>query len=149
MAKIDMFDGKDDFSLDPDTSIWKFVKIAFFEENEQEKLKEYILNRLDIITTLWLHSERDISLRIEDYKTLPSDIREKVVSLTMQLVEEHKIPERKIKTWHALEIKGFDMYLQMEVRDYIARHPKELMDEGLKASFDELYSQMDISATKQ
>lgn len=126
-----------DFSLNPDTSTWKFVKIAYYEENELEKLKEYILNRLDIITTLWSHSEHDISLRIEDYKTLPSDVREKVVNLTMKLVEENKVPERKIKTWHVGEIKGFDMYLQMEVRDYIARHPDEIVpDDGVYVNPD-------------
>ena len=116
-----------DFSLDPDTTTWKFVKIAFFEEDELEKLKEYVLNRLDIILALWPHSEHNISLRVEDYKTLPSDVRGKVVGLTMKLVEENKAPERKIKTWHAGEIKGLDMLLQMEVRDYIYLHPDGLL----------------------
>lgn len=48
------------------------------------------------------------------------------LQMTTKLVEENKMPERKIKTWHVGEIKVFDIYLQMEVRDYIARHDGEL-----------------------
>lgn len=116
-----------DFNLDPDTSIWKYIKIPFFEENEQDELKGYVMARLDIITTLWPYAENDISLHVEEYGALPSDVRESVAQMTTKLVEENKTQERKIKTWHAGEIKGFDMYLQMEVRDYIARHDGELV----------------------
>ena len=115
-----------DFDLDPDTSIWKYIKIPFFEENELEELKGYVLARLDIIITLWSYAEHDISLHVEEYSALPPNVRESVAQMTTKLIEENKTPERKIKTWHVGEIKGFDMYLQMEVRDYIARHDGKL-----------------------
>ena len=118
-----------DFDLDPDTSIWKYIKIPFFEENELEELKGFVMTRLAIITTLWPYAERDISLHVEEYRALPPDVCESVAQMTTKLVEENKTQERKIKTWHAGEIKGFDMYLQMEVRDYIARHNGELIPE--------------------
>ena len=91
-----------------------------------EKLEEYIMARLDIITALWPHNEHHISLRLEDYKTLPSDVREQVMKTTHDLVASNELPVRKIKTHHVGEIKGFDMLLQMEVRDYIERNKEEI-----------------------
>lgn len=115
-----------DFDLNDKTSIWKFIKIPYFEDYELEKLEEYIMARLDIITALWPHNEHHISLRLEDYKTLPSDVREQVMKTTHDLVASNELPVRKIKTHHVGEIKGFDMLLQMEVRDYIERNKEEI-----------------------
>lgn len=115
-----------DFDLHPDTSTWKFIKIPYFEDYELEKLKEFIMARLDIILTLWPHCEQNISLRIEEYKTLPVEIRQQVWQKTQALLDGCRPPIRRIKTHHVGEIKGFDMLLQMEVRDYIARHKDEI-----------------------
>ena len=115
-----------DFSLSHETSVWKFIKIPYFEDCELEKLKEYIMVRLDIIIALWPHCEQHISMRLEEYKTLPCDIRERIRTSLLGLLESNKPPERKIKTHHIGDIKGFDMLLQMEVRDYIALHKEEL-----------------------
>ena len=115
-----------DFNLNHESSIWKFIKIPYFEDCELEKLKEYIMARLDIITALWPHCEHHISLRLEDYKILPHEVREQVQKTILNLVASNKLPGRKIKTHHIGEIKGFDVLLQMEVRDYIECHKEEL-----------------------
>ena len=115
-----------DFNLNHESSIWKFIKIPYFEDCELEKLKEYIMARLDIITALWPHCEHHISLRLEDYKILPHEVREQVQKAILNLVVSNKLPERKIKTYHIGEIKGFDVLLQMEVRNYIECHKEEL-----------------------
>ena len=115
-----------DFDLGYKTSIWKFIKIPYFEDLELEKLKEYIMARLDIIMTLWPHCEQHLSLRLEDYKTLPYDVRQQVQTIILGLVEANKLPERTIKTQHIGDVKAFDTLLQMEVRNYIEHHEDEL-----------------------
>ena len=55
-----------DFSLDYQTSIWKSIKIPFFKDSELDKLKEFIMIRLDRIMALWSHSEQEISLPSKD-----------------------------------------------------------------------------------
>ena len=117
---------KSNFDLNYQTSIWKFIKIPYFEDYELEKLKEYIMSRLEIITALWPHCENHISLRIEEYKTLSEETRQQVLEMSQKLLDAQKPPMRKIKTHHVGNIKAFDMLIQMEVRDYIERHEEEL-----------------------
>ena len=113
---------EDDTSLSPDTSTWKWVSVPYFEDFELAKLKEYVMARLDIILALWPHCENRVSLRIEEYKTLPSDIRNEVIEQTQKLLEDCQPNIRKIRTTHAGEVKAFETLLRMEVRDYLAKH---------------------------
>lgn len=74
-----------DTSLFPDTSIWKGVDVPFFEDCALSKLKDYIMTRLDIIMMLWPHCESRISLNLEEYPDLPSDVKDAVIEKMQKL----------------------------------------------------------------
>lgn len=42
-----------DFSLDNPNTIWKSIDVPFFKDSELDKLKEFIISRLDDSLELW------------------------------------------------------------------------------------------------
>ena len=89
-----------DFDLNYETCIWKYIKVPFFKDDELDKLKEYIMTRLNIIMTLWPHYEREVSLKLEDLKMLPQDIRQQVQTMWLELWEQpncRKTPSCELK----------------------------------------------------
>ena len=115
----------------------KYIKIPYFADHELEKLKEFLEHRLSLICLLFPYQEHHVGLHIEEYKVLPDDVRAKTISLEAQILQNNAAPKRKIKTHHVGEIKGFDTLLQMEVRNYLDKHPKELgVDDGIYVNPD-------------
>lgn len=121
-----------DMSLDTNTSTWKAVCVPYFDDTELTKLKEYVLARLNIIMALWPHCEHHISLRIDDYKMLPPDVRDTVVEMTGDLLESCMTPARKIRTTHVGDVKALETLIQMDVRNHLSAHNGEpVAGEGL------------------
>ena len=106
---------------------WRLIKVPYFEDYELEKLKEYVMARLDIIMALWPYSDKRISLHVEEYKALPDDVRTVVLDKMAELIEANRPTPRRIRTTHGGEVKAFDTLLRMEVRDYLSLHKEELM----------------------
>jgi hypothetical protein len=52
-----------DASLCSKESEWKWVKVPYFINDELDKLKEFIMDRLDIIMALWSQCEDCIDMR--------------------------------------------------------------------------------------
>ena len=77
-----------DFDLNYETCIWKYIEVPFFKDDELDKLKEYIMNRLNIIMVLWPHYEEKVSLQLEDLKILPQNIRQQVQTMWLELWEQ-------------------------------------------------------------
>ena len=89
-----------DFDLIYETCIWKYIKVPFFKDEELDNLKEYIMTHLNIIMALWPHYEREVSLKLEDLKMLPQDIRQQVQTMWLELWEQpncRKTPSCELK----------------------------------------------------
>jgi hypothetical protein len=60
---------QDDANGVPEEIEWKWVKMPYFIDDELDKLKEFVMNRLDTIMAFWPQCEDCIEIRRGERET--------------------------------------------------------------------------------